>query len=330
VARFAVLAAVIAVATATVLAVVGSRSAGAGRAGDARAAGPPIRPLLRPVATLASPGYTQLDSGAGLYPALTTTRGLLLPGPRAVQRAARYLESREGEGAFAVVDERGGLSGVAAARPFSSASLTKAMILVAFLRRLAAADSEPTEAQALSLGYMIRLSDNASADSIYAEVGDERLRALARRAGMRGFAISGDWANATLTAADQARFFLALDRLVPRRFRALARELLETVSELQSWGIPAVARPRWRVFFKGGWRPESEGELVHQAGLLERGSRRVAIAVLTEGNPTMVYGERTVQGVTERLLMGDEAPRTLLSVARPRAQLRPLAAVTEK
>ena len=46
---------------------------------------------------------------------------------------------------------------------------------------------------------------------------------------MRNFRIAGDWANATVTAADQARFFLALDRLVPARFLPLARNLLETI-----------------------------------------------------------------------------------------------------
>ena len=68
---------------------------------------------------------------------------------------------------------------------------------------------------------MIRLSDNASADSIYARVGDEGLIELARAAGMKGFAVSGDWANATVTPADQARFFLWPTGSCPRREREL-------------------------------------------------------------------------------------------------------------
>ena len=100
---------------------------------------------------------------------------------------------------------------------------------------------------------MIRLSDNGSAGSIFRRVGDELMRELARAAGMRNFGIAGDWANATLTAADQARFFLSLDRLVPARFVPLARNLLETISAPHSWGIPRAARPGWRTFFKGGW-----------------------------------------------------------------------------
>jgi len=248
-----------------------------------------------------------------MYPALVRPGALLFPAPAAVASARRWLASRDGEAAFAVVSDRSGLTGRSASRPFLSASLTKAMLLVAFLRQVEAAGIEPTKAEELSLGYMIRLSDNASADTIYARVGDDRLRGLAKRAGMRRFEISGDWANATITAADQARFFLALDRLVPKRFAGKARNLLETVTGPHSWGIPAGARPRWRVFFKGGWRPEPGGELVNQAALLRRGSRRVAIAVLTRSNPDQPYGERTVQGVARRLLAGGGALRSITS-----------------
>lgn len=275
------------------------------------ATAPPVSPALRTVSDLALPGGPgQLDSGVGIYPNLTAADQLVFPGAAALDRAVRFARAREGEVAFAVADDSGGISGLDVHRPFPSASLSKAMILVAYLRMLAAEDLEPTEADLLTLGYMIRLSDNDSASTMYARVGDERLLDLARRAGMQGFAVSGDWANATLTPADQARFFLSIDRLVPRRFRELARDLLETVSELQSWGIPVDARPRWRVFFKGGWRPDDDGEMVHQAALLEQGSRRVAIAVMTRGDPDMVYGEQTIQGVARTLLSG--APAALL------------------
>ena len=286
----------------------------------AGSAAPSVYPALHTVAELGAPAAARIDSGIGIFPALTPPDGLLFPSEAAIEHARRYAGSRRGEVSFAVADDRGGVDGVGTARPYASASLTKAMILVAYLRKLAAggARARPDE---LTLGYMIRLSDNASADEIYGQVGDAALRDLARRARMDGFRIGGDWGNATLTAADQARFFLALDRLVPPRFRSLARNLLETVVAPHSWGIPAGARPGWRVYFKGGWRPQADGELVHQAGLLERGSRQVAIAVLSTANPDKVYGERSIQGVTERLLAGGDAP-TITIRASPPASLR--------
>jgi len=274
---------------------------GGGRApAGAAPVAPPVVPGLRDVGSLA-PRERQVDSGVGVFPALAPTARLAFPSGLAIEAARRYARGRKGEVAFAVADERGALSGLDPGRPFLSASLTKAMILVAFLRQVA----EPTASERESLGFMIRLSDNASADRMYARVGDEGLRAVARAVGMRRFAISGAWANAALSPADQARFFLVADRLVPRRERRFARTLLETVSPVQTWGVPKAARPRWRTFFKGGWRPEGKGQLVHQAALLERGDRRLAVAVMTVRSRDMAYGEKTIEGVARRLL----APR---------------------
>ena len=269
-----------------------------------------VYPALQQTGMLGAIGDGTVDSGAGVYPALTASDRLVAPDAAAVREAARWMAGRSGRNAFAVVDERGGVSGVDPHERFLSASLTKAMILVAFLRRLERTREEPSRFELLSLGYMIRLSDNASADSIFRRVGGEGLRELARSAGMRDFRMAEDWANATVTPADQARLFVGLERLVPQRFLPLARELLETVSPLHSWGIPRAARPGWRTFFKGGWRPEAGAEVVHQAALLESGSRRLGLAVMTGEDPSKLYGERTIEGVARRLLAGGE-PTTL-------------------
>jgi len=263
-----------------------------------------VYPGLRPLGDLAAPAPAQTDSGLGVYPALTAPSALAFPGPAALRSARRYARSRSGRVSFAVADERGGVAGVGIDRPYPAASLSKAMLLVAFLRR----EADPTRSERETLGYMIRLSDNASADAIYRRLGAGPVRDLARAAGMTRFAITDHWAGATVTAADQARFFLALDDLTPPRHRAFERELLETVSPLQTWGIPGVARPRWRVYFKGGWRPERGTLLEHQAAYLERGNRRVAIAVLTEGGSDERFGRATQAGIARRLLAGSDGP----------------------
>jgi hypothetical protein len=41
---------------------------------------------------------------------------------------------------------------------------------------------------------------------------------------------------------------------------------------------------------------------VHQVARLERGRREIALAVLTDGQPTMAYGIETVHEIAERLL----------------------------
>jgi hypothetical protein len=109
------------------------------------------------------------------------------------------------------------------------------------------------------------------------------------------------WGFTEVSAADLARFFLHQDSLIPPRFVDYARWLLSTIEASESWGIPAVARPEFEVFFKGGWLPEVEG-LVNQAARLERPHITFSMAVLTTHDPSMEYGEHTISGVTERLL----------------------------
>jgi len=247
------------------------------------------------------------------------------PRPAAVVAATRYLKRRSGDTAFATVDSEGRMSGAHLHRTFVSASVVKAMLLVAYLRQLAAERRGLDAGSRSLLAPMIELSDNGAATAVWYRVGEDRLRALARRTAMTDFSVSGYWANAQISAADQARFFFTMERSIPRRFRPFARHLLSHIVSYESWGIPAVARPRgWRVYFKGGWRGTERGQLVHQIARLQRPRTRVAIAVMTDGNPTMGYGIDTIEGVTARLLHGDPNQRpTSCSAAQDKARIPP-------
>jgi hypothetical protein len=223
------------------------------------------------------------------------------PSAERVQAAARYLAGRAGAGAFAVVDDDGRLAGHDIDRRFSSASVVKSMMLVAYLQMLAR-QHRPLDRSGRALLYpMIHSSDNHAASSVLAIVGQQALDRVAREAGMRDYErASGWWAFTQVSAADMARFFFRQDALVPRRFRGYARQLLSSIEASQSWGIPAIARPEFQVYFKGGWL--SEEGVVNQAGRLERPRIAFAMAVLTQGDPSMAYGEQTIAGVTARLL----------------------------
>lgn len=226
------------------------------------------------------------------------------PSPGAVSRAAGYLTHRIGRTAFAVVDTEGRLSGVNLHSTFVSASVVKAMLLVSYLRMLDARGQHTIDSYSNSfLSPMINVSDNSAATQTWSIVGDGRLYSLAHAAGMTDFSIVGIWANAQISAADQARFFFEMDRLIPPEFVGYARHLLSTIAGYESWGIPAVARPHgYAVFFKGGWRGTVLGQLVHQVGRLEGHGQTFAIAVMTDGDPSMGYGIGTIQGVTAALL----------------------------
>ena len=151
---------------------------------------------------------------------------------------------------------------------------------------------------------MIQRSDNGAANTIYATVGNDGLNRLARAAGMRRFVPSAIWGLSEITAADQAPFFFRLRRYIPKRHRRFAFHLLSHIVSFQRWGVPR-AKPRgWRVYFKGGWVPSSGGWRTNQVALLRRGDHKLALAVLTQGNPSLEYGAKTIQGVAARLLRG--------------------------
>jgi hypothetical protein len=229
------------------------------------------------------------------------------PSSRAIRRAQEFAAAR-GDVSFAVIDDSIGLRGYDPDRQFSSASVSKALLLAAELRRLDS-DGEPVDEQTRALlEPMITYSDNRAADAVYAQVGDEGLEEVARRAGMRNFeATPGFWGGDQVTAADLARFFFRLESNLPGPHRAYAKGLLARITPVERWGIPQEIGHGWSVWFKGGWRPAGEedtsGAVTHQAALLvHRGGERLGLAVLTDEAPGEATGYAAIEGVTERLL----------------------------
>jgi hypothetical protein len=224
------------------------------------------------------------------------------PSPPRIAAAERYLAGRGTTAGFAVLDSRGRLHGSNLHLRFHSASVVKAMMLVAYLRMLEAAH-RPLDAGSRALLYpMIHESNNDDASAVLGLEGQAALDRVARDAGMQDFEPAhGWWAYTEVSAADLARFFLHMDAMIPPRFDGYARYLLSTIEPSQSWGAPPVARPEFQVYFKTGWLPESEG-LINEAARLERSDITFALAVLTRGNPSQAYGEETIAGVTARLL----------------------------
>jgi hypothetical protein len=252
--------------------------------------------------TLLNPGRPPGCTGRGYRGGGSLPAGF--PGPALLARAAGYLSARAGVNAFAVVDTEGRLSGLHVHWTFNTASVVKAMLLVSYLRRLHAMGQHYVDGYSNSFLYpMIHISDNNAATQCWSIVGDAGLYSVAGAAGMTDFSVSGSWGTAQLSPADQARYFFDMDSLIPREFVGYARFLLSTIDPSQSWGIPVVARPLgYQTFFKDGSEPTGLGQLVHQIDRLEGHHRKFAIAVMTDGDPTMQYGIDTIQGVAAALL----------------------------
>jgi len=235
---------------------------------------------------------------------------LLLPAPAAEAQswnqrsaaAARYVEGRAGVESFALVDDRGRLHGYRMRMRAPSASLLKAMALVAYLNLPSVRGRALTDRDRALLGPMIRRSDNATAGVVLGTVGSRRLYRLAERTDMLDFSFAWPvWGNSTTSARDQARFFHRIDRLVPRRHRGYTLAVLASIVRSQRWGIPPVHPPGWTIHFKGGWG-SGTGLVAHQSALLRKEGRRLALSVLTRWNPSHGYGTATIRGVAATLL----------------------------
>jgi Beta-lactamase enzyme family len=220
-----------------------------------------------------------------------------------VHAAIAYAHIRAGEVSFAVRSE----DRVWVWRPdrtVPSASVLKAMLLVAYLDDPRVRDRPLRASDHRLIDPMIQHSDNTAATEVLAFVGASGVYGVARRAHMRNFTLDPViWGLSRIDAADQVRFFLHIDREVVARHRAAAMHLLATVTPSQRWGIGRLRLPGWQLYFKGGWGAGT-GEVEHQVVLLRHGAVRLALAVLITNSPSHAYAKQTLQGVFARLLRG--------------------------
>jgi beta-lactamase family protein len=216
-------------------------------------------------------------------------------------RAARaYNDHRAGDVAFAVRTE-GRFYGYRPDHVEWSASVVKAMLIVAYLDRGSVANRPLNGNDSALLVPMITHSDNNAATTVRGIVGNGGLQALANRVGMTHFATAAIWGETHITAGDQTKFFLHIDKYVAARHRAYAMHLLASITPSQRWGIGEVAPKGWKLYFKGGWG-YGTGLLDHQVVLLTRGCARVSMAVLTMYDGSHQYGKDTLRGIFSRLL----------------------------
>jgi hypothetical protein len=224
--------------------------------------------------------------------------------------AIGYNDTRGGDIAFAVRTDRHLWS----YRPDHaewSASVLKAMLLVAYLDQPSVANRPLDGYDDSLLRPMITVSDNSAADRVISTVGTGALYALAGRVGMTQFAAASPiWGESQITATDQTKFFLHIDSYVAARHRAYAMNLLASITPSQRWGVGEVAPNGWQLYFKGGWG-SGTGLIDNQVAVLVRGCARVSIAVLTMNDGSHDYGKETLRGIFSRLLRGFPTPRVV-------------------
>jgi beta-lactamase class A len=204
--------------------------------------------------------------------------------------------------------------------PQRTASIVKVEILMALLARHHAPLAASRAAQARR---MIENSNNVDAEALWNAVGAKRgLASFGRRVGLahtKPGAASGpgyDWGLTLTTPADQLRLLALMvthNHILNDRDRRFVRRLMTNVEPDQRWGITAGTSSQATVALKNGWLPLvnwSTDWQVNSIGYVHAPTRRYVLAVMTIGSPTMEYGIRTVERVSEIVWRYTRWPQT--------------------
>jgi hypothetical protein len=259
----------------------------------------PRRPAARP-----RPTTPPATSTPALAPSAAT---LHLAAALALARAEQAAGHRIG---FALVSADGQtLAQVNPTEQTYSGSISKAMLLVAYLRQ---ASAEPlSDAARAELTAMIEVSDNDAADWVYTHLSaaQHAVAQVAADAGMTGFQLDTSdpvyvLGQSLISAADFARLFARIDELMPTAQTSFGMYLLSHVQErvgLLDAGLPGV------VYAKEGWKPEPPGLLgapyiVNQAAQFSYQGATYGVAVTVGTVSDQTDGEAIVRQIVGALL----------------------------
>lgn len=255
--------------------------------------------------------------------AICASRRHRLVAARMSRQIAAVLRDRgESNVALDAYDPAAGLTcQFAVSRHFDSASVVKATILAALLhcngrrgRRgngqgHGTARVELSAAERMPANRMITESDNDAATDLWETVRVARFRRFLALAKMNQTipGPGGYWGLTQITARDELRLLRLLttaNALLSRTARSYELGLMSRVDPAQRWGVSAGVPAGMTVELKNGWLPLSSGGWrINSIGCVSGAHVRYCIAALSDGNPTMAYGVRTVADVA-RIING--------------------------
>jgi hypothetical protein len=221
--------------------------------------------------------------------------------------AATYAGSRAGQVAIAVVSpSRDVVFSMNGDLALPMASVAKLAIMVTLMNAAIQEDRDLTTCETALLRRMITVSDNAAATRLWWAVGGgDGVSDYLSSIGLSGFAFSEDAAWGESLAPPNAVAMLlaklAAGEILTEPFREQALSLMSEVVPAQRWGIPAgvgdeVAGDTF-IGVKNGWYPGDEGWRVNSAAVVLSSDPETgyAMAVMTDGQPTMGYGIQTIE-----------------------------------
>jgi hypothetical protein len=189
------------------------------------------------------------------------------------------------------------------------ASITKSMILVAYLNQIGSGTL--SSAAQLNLINMIENSNNDAANWVYGQLtnGPAEISQVATEAGMTGFQLD-DTSDPTyilgqsqITAEDFALFFSKINTLINSSQSSFGMNLLANLSSTDQVGLLKSGLPT-PVYSKEGWKPETNAYVVNQAAQFSENGTTYGIAVTVDGgaSATQTSDEAIVQSLVSALI----------------------------
>ena len=212
---------------------------------------------------------------------------------------------------------------------FDSASVVKVTILGTLLRTAMEQHRFLTGTEVNLATAMITRSDNSAASTLWARLGLRRLQHFLNLAKMSQTRLGagGFWGLTQITAHDEMlllRLLTSNNTVLNASSRSYARYLMSRVIPSQRWGVPAGTPAGVTVHVKNGWVPIApHGWRINSIGSFSGRGRYYMMAVLTQDNPTMAYGVRTIENIAvviHRDLNAGAAAVILPSTIPPSAQ----------
>ena len=226
------------------------------------------------------------------------------------------MASRISRGIRAVLDDRGSLVAIRVydqylgigcsfnvSRHFYAASTVKVTIIAALLRKAHVQGRSLTDREKSLAWRMITQSDNDAATALWNDVGRRSLQRFLQLAKMTHTYLGDDgyWGLTQITAHDEMlllKLLLSKNTVLTKGARHYVLDLMAHVIRSQRWGVPAGAPTSFTVHVKNGWLPlATHGWRIHSLGCFTHSDQNYSIVVLSENNPSMSYGVRTVENL---------------------------------
>ncbi len=247
---------------------------------------------LTPIPVPASPPATETKTPSG-----PVTFGTLTG---AIQQ---YLATRTTTASVAVLNlDNGALWTFRPDVHYDTASIIKATIMGTLLWQAEEKHRPLSSLEVNQMVPMIEESSNSAATTLWNLAGrSQGIGAFLRASGMNDTipGKGGYWGLTQTTVGDQVKLIKLLatpNNLLNAQSRAYATNLMTHVAGFEDWGVSSHAPSGSTVALKNGWLPvPGIGWEINSVGWVQSTSGDIALAILSNHNPSEAYGIQSVQ-----------------------------------